>query len=88
MNKIVITAFIIALFSACTDSKPKNNSGFEINGNLTNSKSEVIYLEKLSQKGPEVVDSATINEKGEFLREYDFKSAKSREGKVHYCTQL
>lgn len=67
MNKIVITAFIIALFSACTDSKPKNNSGFEINGNLTNSKSEVIYLEKLSQKGPEVVDSATINEKGEFL---------------------
>lgn len=67
MNKIVITAFIIALFSACTDSKLKNNSGFEINGNLTNSKSEVIYLEKLSQKGPEVVDSATINEKGEFL---------------------
>ena len=67
MNKIVITAFIIALFSACTDSKLKNNSGFEINGNLTNSKSEVIYLEKLSQKGPEVVDSATINEKGGFL---------------------
>jgi peroxiredoxin len=67
MNKIVITAFIIALFSACTDSNPKNNSGFEINGNLSNSKSEVIYLEKLSQKGPEVVDSVTINEKGEFL---------------------
>jgi len=67
MNKIVVTTFIIAIITACTDSKTKNNSGFEINGNLSNSKSEVIYLEKLSQKGPEVVDSVLINEKGEFL---------------------
>ncbi len=67
MNKIIIAAFVIALFNACTDSKSKNNSGFEIKGNLSNSKSESIFLEKLSQQGPTVVDSAIINEKGEFV---------------------
>ncbi len=67
MNKIIIAAFVIALFNACTDSKSKNDSGFEIKGNLSNSKSESIFLEKLSQQGPAVVDSAVINDKGEFV---------------------
>ena len=43
MNKIVIAAFVIAFFNACTDSKSKNDSGFEIKGNLSNSKSESIF---------------------------------------------
>lgn len=65
MNKIIIAAFLISLFNACNNSK--TSSGFEIKGNLLNSKSESIYLEKLTQKGPTIVDSAVIDEKGEFL---------------------
>ena len=65
MNKIIIAAFLISLFNACNNSK--TSSKFEIKGNLLNSKSESIYLEKLTQKGPTIVDSAVIDEKGEFL---------------------
>ena len=65
MNKIIIAAFLISLFNACNNSK--TSSKFEIKGNLLNSKSESIYLEKLTQKGPTIVDSAIIDEKGEFL---------------------
>lgn len=66
MNKLIVLSIVLAGLYACTNSNSKNNSGFEIKGSLSNSKSETIYLEKLSQKGPAVVDSAMINEKGEF----------------------
>ena len=65
MKKITLCAFILSALCACTDTK--NSSGFEIKGTLSNSKSEPIYLEKLGQKGVDVVDSAVINEKGEFV---------------------
>ena len=66
MNKLIVLSIVLAGLYACTNSNSKNNSGFEIKGSLSNSKSETIYLEKLSQKEPAVVDSAMINEKGEF----------------------
>lgn len=66
MKKIIIFALAsITLYSCSTHSG--NSSGFEIKGNLSNSKGESIYLEKLSQTGVAAVDSATISEKGEFL---------------------
>ena len=72
MKKLVVLSLVFALFNACTDSNSKNSSGFQIKGSLSNSKSETIYLEKLSQKGPAVVDSANLNEKGEFeMNHYD-----------------
>lgn len=71
MKKLSLFAIAITSFYACTNSGSKNTSGFELKGTLSNSKSESIYLEKLSQTGTTVVDSAVINEKGEFeLKNY------------------
>ena len=67
MKKIALLALSLSVFFACKNSTTSNRTGFEIKGSLTNSKGEAIYLEKLSQKGPVVVDSAILNEKGEFL---------------------
>ncbi|MDF2450325.1 MAG: hypothetical protein K0R26_2829 [Bacteroidota bacterium] len=66
MKKISLLALAAFALFACNDSNKGNNSGFEIKGNLSNSKGEPIYLEKLSQSGVASVDSAIIDEKGEF----------------------
>ena len=65
-NLFAIAVCSAALFS-CTSSGNKNNTGFEIKGQLTNSKGETIYLEKLTQTGVEAVDSSNINEEGSFV---------------------
>ena len=66
MKKLIILALAtITLYSCSSDST--NTSGFEIKGTLSNSKGEAIYLEKLAQTGATLLDSATIDEKGEFL---------------------
>ena len=66
MKKIGLVAIgLISLFACTTETK--NTSGFEIAGTLVNSKGEAIYLEKLGQQGVNVVDSAIIGEKGNFL---------------------
>lgn len=67
MKKLSLLAFVAITLYSCSSSDSGNSSGFEIKGNLSNSKGEAIYLEKLSQQGVAAVDSATINEKGEFL---------------------
>lgn len=66
MKKITLLALATIALYSCNNSESGNNSGFEIKGNLSNSKGEAIYLEKLSQTGVTSVDSATIDEKGEF----------------------
>lgn len=66
MKKFTILALAsITLYSCSPDSG--NTTGFEIKGNLSNSKGEAIYLEKLAQTGVTPIDSATIDEKGEFV---------------------
>lgn len=65
-NFLVIAVCSAALFS-CNSSGNKNNTGFEIKGQLTNTKGETIYLEKLTQTGVEAVDSSNISEEGSFL---------------------
>lgn len=67
MKKITLFAIAISALYSCTNSNSNNPSGFEIKGNLSNSKGEPIYLEKLTQTGVTALDSATINEKGEFM---------------------
>jgi peroxiredoxin len=67
MKKLSLLAFAAITLYSCSSSDSGNSSGFEIKGILSNSKGEAIYLEKLSQQGVAAVDSATINEKGEFL---------------------
>lgn len=56
---------VSAFLYSCGGSK--NTSGFELKGTFLNSKGESVYLEKLSQKGTEIVDSTTIDDKGEFV---------------------
>lgn len=67
MKKLALCAVILSALSSCTNSGSGNSSGFEIKGSLTNSKGEMIYLEKLAQQGINRVDSTTINDKGEFV---------------------
>ncbi len=66
MKKIILIAIVSIVIYSC-GTEHKNTSGFQISGTLVNSKGESIYLEKLGQQGVNVVDSAIIGEKGEFL---------------------
>lgn len=67
MKKITLLALAAIALYSCSTSNSGNTTGFEIKGNLSNSKGESIYLEKLSQQGVVALDSAVIDEKGEFL---------------------
>ncbi len=67
MKKITLLALAAIALYSCSTSNSRNTTGFEIKGNLSNSKGESIYLEKLSQQGVVALDSAVIDEKGEFL---------------------
>lgn len=60
-------AGLLALAS-CGDGK--RSGGFELKGNFTNSKGETLMLEKLAGQQPVVVDSATIDENGNFEFEH------------------
>ncbi len=66
MKKISILAITLMVLNACTNSTTTNSSGFELKGSLLNSKGETIYIEKLAQSGTSILDSAVLNEKGEF----------------------
>ncbi len=67
MKKITLFALAAITLYSCSTSNSGNTSGFEIKGNLSNAKGESIYLEKLAQSGVTAVDSAVIDEKGDFL---------------------
>ena len=67
MKNILFLAFTTIVLASCSPSKSGNTSGFEIKGNLSNSKGETIYLEKLSRQGSMPMDSAVIDEKGDFM---------------------
>lgn len=67
MKYLFFAAASLAFLYSCTNSGSENASGFEISGTLSNTKGEMLVLEKLSPKGTIAVDSALINEKGEFL---------------------
>lgn len=54
-----------ALLLASCGSKD-NNGSFELKGNFSNAKGEVLYLEKLSAEQPVVIDSVVLDENGDF----------------------
>jgi peroxiredoxin len=62
-KSILLISATIALMSC---GNKKNNGSFELKGKLINTNGETIYLEKLSSTQPIVVDSALINDAGEF----------------------
>lgn len=57
---VIVTAFLLS----CGESRKSGN--FELKGNFINAKGEMIFLEKLGSQQPVTVDSAQIDEKGDF----------------------
>jgi thiol-disulfide isomerase/thioredoxin len=71
MKKIVYIICASALLAACGGNS-KRNSNFELNGTFTNATAgDVVYLEELAPGAKIAIDSATIDEKGNF----SFKNA-------------
>lgn len=57
----------IVILAACSNTNPQPGGDTEIKGKLANASSGSIYLDLMSTKGFIPVDTATINEKGEFV---------------------
>ena len=64
MYKFTSIIAVAALLTAC--GSDDNNGAFELKGTLTNTKGEMLYLEKLSAEQPIVVDSTSVDENGNF----------------------
>ncbi len=68
MKKIVFKIFVIAtsvvVLSSCGNSNKGN--GFELKGTLANASGEKLVLEQMAGNSPVFIDSAIVNEKGEF----------------------
>lgn len=62
-NILLLLPFVIII--ACSNSNP-TNSGFELKGKLSKSHGESVYLEQLSPEGIKGIDTAVIDENGEF----------------------
>ncbi len=64
MKQLLISLSTIALLTSCGDTK--KGGSFELTGTLTDTKGETIYLEKLTNPQPVLIDSAVIDDKGNF----------------------
>jgi thiol-disulfide isomerase/thioredoxin len=71
--KHLSVALPVILLAACSNTNPQSASGTEIKGTLSNSNGGSIYLEQMSASGFKSIDTATINEKGEFDMTPDIK---------------
>ncbi|MBS1651160.1 MAG: redoxin domain-containing protein [Bacteroidetes bacterium] len=66
MKKTIYLVLPLAIFiTSCSNNKKE--SPFALSGKLLNSKGETLYLEKLENPQPTLVDSAKIDEAGNFL---------------------
>ena len=59
MYKFTSIIAVAALLTACGSAD--NNGAFELKGTLSNTKGEMLYLEKLSAEQPIVVDSTSVD---------------------------
>lgn len=64
MYKSAALLFSALLLASCGNKD--NNGGFELKGNFSNGKGEMLYLEKLSAEQPVVIDSVALDENGDF----------------------
>jgi hypothetical protein len=62
----VFIAATVLLFSACSDSNNESSSGFELKGKLGNAHGDTLYLEQMATDGLKKVDTAILDENGEF----------------------
>ena len=59
-------SIFILLFSACSDPNTESSSGFELKGKLGNAHGDTLFLEKMATDGLVKVDTAILDENGEF----------------------
>jgi peroxiredoxin len=64
MRRLILGTAALFVLNACGDSK--KNGNFELKGTFKDSKGEMIYLEKLMNPQPVVVDSTSLDEQGNF----------------------
>lgn len=64
MKTSIVSLGCIILLASCENNK--RNGNFELKGTFTNTAGETIYLEKLDSQKQIIVDSAVIDEKGNF----------------------
>ena len=64
-NSLKLAALALVLYS-CGNNHKKTNTTFELKGTLSDSKGEILYLEKLASQTPLRVDSCVLDEKGNF----------------------
>lgn len=63
--KKIMLALPVILLAGCSNTNPGSGS-FELTGKLDNSHGETIYLQQLSADGVKDLDTATLDDKGEF----------------------
>ena len=64
--KNISIALPIILLAACSNTNPESTKGFELKGKLSNTHNETLILEQMSPTGLKPIDTAVVNEKGEF----------------------
>ncbi|MES2396214.1 MAG: TlpA disulfide reductase family protein [Bacteroidota bacterium] len=63
----------IILLAACSNTNPQSGNGFELKGKLSNPHGETLYLELMAPSGLIGIDTAILDEKGEFTMNPDIK---------------
>lgn len=64
-KNIIYLILVAALFAACNSKNSTPQSG-KVTGKLTNASTDKVFLDELSPEGINTVDTATLNENGEF----------------------
>ena len=85
----IFIAVSVLLFSACSDSNPESSSNFELKGKLSNAHGDTLFLEQMGTDGLVGVDTAILDENGEFtmnpnINEIGFYRLKTSD--KNFCT--
>lgn len=72
MKKIAFISLIVMVLAGC-----KNNREFNVEGDISNTSGETVYLEASTLSGTNVLDSAKVNSKGQF--DFSHETAKHPE---------
>ena len=64
--KNIFFALPIILVAACSNTNSSSTPGFELKGKLGNAHGDTLYLEQMATDGLKAVDTAVLNENGEF----------------------
>ncbi len=68
MKKVIVLFVSLAVFVSCgnKDKTDASQIKFELKGKLENANGEQLYLEEMTAKGTQSIDTVTLNENGEF----------------------